>query len=569
MIIKDELIKLFHFIHWIKPNVIPFLPRLIPILLISSLGALFGVAIAVLSKHMIDYAVAGELAYAGITGAVFGGVVILNILLSIAGSLLVVRVSEAFSNTLRQRFFNRLMETEWLPLSAYHSGDLVTRLTSDVGNITNCIVSVLPGIFALGVQLAASFTTLLYYEPRLAVIAFVLGPSTVLFSRIWGGKLKKINLKVQESESLYRSYIQEAIQNFIIVKTFGLEKRNTNTLQGLHQNRIEWILKRNRTTLSANTILSLGYWIGYLVAFGWGIFRLSQKAISYGTLTAFLTLVQQVQVPFIGLARTFPQIIAMLASGERLQELERIQLEKRGGPVPLKEDIGIGFDQVSFFYSKNNEKPVLDKITTDIAPGELVALVGPSGMGKTTMIRLLLALIRPSQGEVFFTDTDGCKYEVTAATREWVTYVPQGNTLFSGTIAENLRSGKPDASHQEMEQALRAACAWDFIEELSNGVDSVIGEDGCGLSEGQAQRVAIARCFLKKAPVMILDEATSALDIGTELDVLKAIQEFGSRRTCLLITHRQTALKMCSKVLKIANGKLLEERSCKSQQPSN
>lgn len=558
MIIKDEFIKLKNFIGWIKPDIKSFLPGLIAIVLINSVGGLFGVGMAIISKNMIDYAVAGQLGYAGIAAAAFAVIIIINILLTIGGSLLYVRVSEAFSNSMRQRFFKRMLETEWLPLSGYHSGDLLTRLTSDVGNITNCIVGVIPSIFALGVQLTASFLTLLYYEPRLAVIAFILGPSTVLFSRIWGRKLKKLNIKVQESESIYRSYIQEAIQNFIIIKTFRLEKRNSDILQGLHQNRMEWILKKNRTTLSANTILSLGFWAGYFVAFGWGVFRLYQKAISFGTLTAFLTLVQQVQAPFIGLARTFPQIIAMLASTERLMELEKMQLEKREGQVPKLKDVGISFQQVSFVYTEEKENPVLDKISVDIAPGELVALVGSSGVGKTTMIRLLLALLRPSEGEVFFTDTEGQRYEVTAATRDWVTYVPQGNALFSGTIADNLRSGKLDAGPQEMEKAARAACAWEFIQELPDGLDTVIGEHGHGLSEGQAQRIAIARAFLKKAPVMILDEATSALDMETEVEVLKAINDL-SGCTCLLITHRQTALKMCSRLLRIQDGKLNEE----------
>ncbi|AHF10338.1 MULTISPECIES: ABC transporter ATP-binding protein [Dehalobacter] len=563
MIIQDEIKKGIVFVRWIKPDVLPFLPRLIVILLITSTGALFGVANAILSKHMIDYAIAGELAYAGMAGAALGGAILLNIMLSIAGSLLSVRVSEGFSNALRQRFFKRMMVTEWLPLSNYHSGDLMTRLTSDVNNISSCIISVIPGIVALGVQLVGSFVTLLYYEPRLAVIAFILGPSTVLFSRIWGRKMKNLNHKVQESESIYRSFIQEAIQNFIITKAFRLENRNTDTLQGLHQNRMKWVIQRNKTTLSANTIISLGYWTGYLVAFGWGIVRLSQKAISYGTLTAFLTLVQQVQGPFVSLARAFPQIIAMLASTERLQELEKIQMERREGQVPQEKDVGIRFRQVSFYYSDEKEKPVLDKISVDIAPGEMVALVGSSGVGKTTLIRLLLALVRPSDGEVYFTDAIGRKYEITAVTRDWITYVPQGNTLFSGTIADNLRSGKLSATAEEMETALQAACALDFIQELPHGVNTVIGEDGHGLSEGQAQRIAIARAFLKKAPVMILDEATSALDMETELEVLKAIQNFSSRSTCLLITHRQTALKMCSRILKIDNGNVFVESKLK------
>lgn len=559
MRIKDELFKFISFISWIRPDIRAFLPGLIVILLISASGGLFGVAIAIASKNMIDYAVAGKLNYAGIAAAIFAGLIILNILLRIGGSLLSVRINESFSNAMRKRFFKRLLETEWLPLSAYHSGDLLTRLTSDVNNVTNCIVDIIPSIFALVVQLTASFITLLHYEPKLAMLAFVIGPSTVLFSRIWGRKLKHLNIKIQETESIYRSFIQEVMQNVVISKSFRLENHNNNTLQGLHENRLKWVIKRNRTTLSANTIISLGFWAGYLLAFGWGTYRLAQKAISFGTLTAFLTLVQQVQTPFVGLAGTFPRIIAMLASTERLKELEKMEVEKDAKQVSELENVGISFRQVSFKYT--GEKPVLDKITTEILPGQLVALVGPSGEGKTTIVRLLLALLRPSEGEVCYTDSEGRRYEASAETRDWLTYVPQGNTLFSGSIAENLRSGKPDATPEEMEKAARAACAWDFIQEFPQGINALIGERGLGLSEGQAQRIAIARAFIRKAPVLILDEATSALDIETEKKILESVKEISQNCTCLVITHRLSALKICSRILRIQDGQLIEEKN--------
>ncbi len=555
--IKNEIIKLWTAILWIKPDIWSFLPGLVLIILIGVSGSLMSVGTAIASKNMVDFAVANEFSRAVFSAAIFSGLIIFNLLLGIGGSLLSVRINESFSNVMRQRFFQRLLGTEWLPLSSYHSGDLLTRLTSDVNNITKCIVNVIPGIFALIVQFTAAFLTLFYYDSRLAFLAFIIGPFTVLFSRLWGRKLKYLYIKVQESESAYRSYIQEALQNFIIIKSFRLEGNNRDTLQGLHQNRMKWILKRNKTTLAANSIISVGYWTGYMLAFGWGVVMLAQKAISFGTLTAFLQLVQQVQTPFIGLARTFPQIIAMTASAGRLMELEAMEMENKGEDLPQPEEVGISIRQLSFCYTEG--KPVLDNITTEIYPCQLVALVGSSGEGKTTLIRLLLALLRPSAGVVYFTDSRGGHYQVSAATRDLVTYVPQGNTLFSGTIADNLRSGKMDATVEEIEKAARAACAWGFIEELPQGLDTVIGERGHGLSEGQAQRIAIARAFLKKAPFMILDEATSALDLETEMNVLKAIMGFSHNCTCLVITHRLTTLKICSRVLTLENGRLLEE----------
>lgn len=558
MKMKDAMKDFRKSIYWIKPEIWSFLPGLVVILLINVVEALMLVATAIASKHMIDYAVAGRINMAGLMAATFAGLIIISLLMRVGEALLSVRISESFSNVMRQRFFKRLLETEWLPLSIYHSGDLLTRLTSDVNNITNCLVSVIPSIVALVVQLVASFLTLMYFEPKLAMLAFMLGPFTIVFSRVWGRKLKYLQVKVQESESSYRSYIQEAIQNFIIIKSFRLERHNQDALQGLHGNRMKWILQRNRVTLAANNVMAIGYWAGYFLAFAWGAVRLSQQAISFGTMTASLQLVQQVQGPFIGLARTFPQIIAMVASAGRLMELETMSLEKEASPVPYCENVGVRFRDVSFHYSAG--KPILDKVTTEIMPGQLVALVGSSGEGKTTLIRLLLALLRPSEGNVCFTDSVGSCYEATAATRDWIAYVPQENTLFSGTIANNLRSGKMDATLQEMEAATRAACAWRFIEELPQGLDTIIGERGHGLSEGQAQRIAIARAFLRKAPVMILDEATSALDTETEMNVLSAIKDLAYPCTCLVITHRLTALRICSRVLRIQAGKLIEEK---------
>lgn len=556
MKIKKELSKLFQLFNWLKPFIRPMLPSLTIILLIQGTISLMGVGTAIASKNMVDYAVAGNLSYAGIATVVFGGIIIFRMVLGIGISLLSVRVQESSSNFMRQRIFKRLLATDWLPLSTYHSGDLLTRLTSDVNNIISCFVIEIPGIFALIVQLVASFVTLLYFEPKLAIIAFILGPSVVLFSRIWGRKMKDLYIKVQESESAYRSYIQEGLQNFLIIKTFQLEKLNYENLQKLHENRMKWILKRNRVSLTANNIISIGYWAGYFLAFGWGVIGLANKTVTYGTMTAFLQLVQQVQTPFMGLAKTIPQLIAMVGSSERLIELEKIAIEKTGDKVPDLDQVGISFHEVSFAYA--DSKPILDRVTADILPGELVALVGPSGEGKTTLIRLILALLRPSSGEIYFTDTRGSRYEVSASTRDWLTYVPQGNTLFSGSIADNLKNGKPDATSMEMEEALRAACAWDFILELPEGVNTVIGERGLGLSEGQAQRIAIARAFLKKSPILILDEATSALDIDTEAEILRSIKDLCYHSTCLVITHRLTAIKICSRVFRIADTQVSE-----------
>ncbi|MGE5403944.1 MAG: ABC transporter ATP-binding protein [Candidatus Saccharibacteria bacterium] len=557
MDLKKELNKTWASIIWVYNYSRPFWPGILAILVLGVVDSLGRVVIAIASKNMIDYAVKGDLKLAAFAAGGFGILVLILMGSGIISSLVSVKTSEAMSNNMRQQIFQQLTDTEWLRLSSYHSGDLITRMTSDIGVITNVVVSVIPGMVALAVQFTAAFFTLLHYEPKLAILAFFLGPVAVLFSRVWGRTLKRYNTHIMESESNYRSYIQESLQNLMIIKVFQLEDYSREALQDLHQKRMFWVIRRNRFNLGASATLGFGFWVGYFTAFCWGAYRLSQKAISFGTLTAFLQLVQQIQNPFVGLARTFPQLIAAFASCDRLMELEELDKEDDVPKLEPKEEVGLAFQQASFAYPDGQK--VLEKISIRIEPGEIVALTGSSGEGKTTMIRLLLALLRPVEGKVCFIDRNEQEYEVSAATREWVSYVPQGNTLFSGLISTNLRRGKPDATEEEMEQAARTACAWSFVEELPNRFDTVIGEGGLGLSEGQAQRLAIARALLKKAPVLILDEATSALDMVTEIKVLQEIKNLDHNPTCLVITHRPSALKICSRVLRLEDGMLTEE----------
>lgn len=557
MKIKSDIKKLFHFSKWIARKAKNYILFLAAILIIDIVNSLSGIAIAIVSKNLIDSAVSSSFGMLIRFGMIFCALIFVSQGLGILSSQISVKTLEIFSNSFRQRLFSGITRAEWMSVTKYHSGDILTRLTSDVHTVGSGVVNTLPGIITLGIQLLAAFCTLLYYEPYLAFLAFVLGPITVLLSRVWGGKIKKLQIKVQESESAYRSFIQEALQNILIVKTFGLEEINSNKIETLHNNRLKWVLKRSRAGISASTMLGMGYWAGYLLAFLWGAVRLSSKAITYGTFTAFLQLVNQVQAPFIGLSRTLPQVISTIASAGRLMELEALPSENIGKKLSQPFAAGITCQKVSFSYP--GTQPVLDKVSFSIKPGELVAIIGQSGEGKTTLIRMLLALLKPDSGAITLAGRDGAEYLVSAATRSWISFVPQGNTLSSGTIAENIWIGDPEASLEEVINAAQAACAWEFIEQLEDGINTVIGEKGIGLSEGQAQRIAIARAMLRYAPIMIFDEATSALDMETEMKVLSNIQHMQPRRTCIVITHRPSAMKICSRVLKLHEGRITEE----------
>lgn len=571
MEIKKVLKDLPNF-RWVATKIKPFFGSATLIIFIDALTSLATVAMAVISKNIIDYATRNELGIAVRYAAMSAGIIIFNMAANAFLSVYSTNLQERFSNYLRQGIFSRLINMEWLQISKYHSGDLLTRLTSDISSVSSGSISVLSSIISLGVQLLAAFITLVYYDIKLAIFAFALAPVTVLFSRFYGRRIKRYHLKIQETESKYRSHIQENLQNLLVLKTFNLEDHSMDRVRELQEERLRWVNERSRTGAAANSILGLGYWVGYFLAFGWGAIKLANKTGTFGTMTAFLQLVNHVQGPFIGLTRTLPQIISSFASAGRLIELESLNIEKKGNQISVPPSAGIRFKDISFNYDEytndsieNINGKLLDNISLEISQGEIVALTGTSGEGKTTIIRLLLALLKPNEGQILCFDQNGYEYSISAATRSWFAYVPQGNTLFSGTIEENVRFGAAEASTEEIEESLRASCAMDFVEKLPEGIKTQIGEKAYGLSEGQAQRIAIARALLRKAPIIVLDEATSALDITLEERIIQELRNLKPARTCIMITHRRTSLGICNKVYRLKEGKLILEQGCKNE----
>lgn len=545
-------------IKWLAEKARPFIFSLLSIMFFKILIPLCGIGIAVESKKLMDAASSGLNSQAVQAALIFIVFILLDTAIDAASSILSAKTIENVSNGMRKDIFYRLSHTKWLEFSQYHSDDIMTRLTSDVRIVSEGIAGILPDVISLIFGIAASFITLMIYDPILAVLAFVLGPVSILLSRIFGTKLKEMHIRIQESESSYRSLLHELIQNMIAVKAFCVEKESANRVSKLQDERMKWVIKRSRLNAFSGSVLSLGFWAGFFLAFGWGAMRLSQGLTTFGTITAFLQLVDQIQGPFMDLAETFPQAVSAIASGSRLMELENIELENYDGEQPAWNQAGICMDKVSFSYGGGNT--VLLNISFEIYEGEMAALTGLSGEGKTTLIRLMLSLIQPEGGHIYFTGRGG-KVEACSSTRKLVSYVPQENMLFSGTIAENLRFGNDDASDMEIEEAVRASCAWEFIQSLPEGIHTSIGENGIGLSAGQAQRIAIARALIKKAPVLILDEATSALDVETEIRVLQSIKNSNPKRTCIVITHRPSAAGICHRVLELKDGVIVEGSS--------
>lgn len=548
--------RIITILKWLWKEAKDFILPLISIVIMSAILSLCRVGLAIVSQMLIDSAVGGL--WQGVVKACiyFSIVILLEIGLKGVTSILSVQTSETMSNRIRYHLFMHLTKVKWSEYSKYHSGDILTRITSDVGIVVEGIVNEIPETIALGVGLIAAFLTLFYYDPVLAIFAFLLGPIAMFMSYLFGKKFMNIHQKAQEAESDFRSFVQESMAHMLVLKTFCHEEKSGEQFYNLQYKKKQLAIKKNYATVFASSFVTAGFWFSYLLAFGWGAVRLFKNAITFGTLTAFLQLIGQIQSPFLGLAGTLPQLISSAASAERLMELEKLQLEERNAVEPDLEISEIAFDKVDFAYDEN--KPVLKNITAKVQAGEMIGLIGKSGEGKTTLIHLLMQLLEPVNGNIFLKFGKDNKSMTEASVRSFISYVPQGNTLFSGTLSENLKIGCPDATEEELITALKLADAWEFVEKLPEGKNTIIGEQGLGLSEGQAQRISIARALLRKTPILLLDEATSALDRTTEGKVLKGIMEMEPKRTCIVITHRPSILEYCQRIWKISNGELIE-----------
>lgn len=543
------------YVRWLFKYSKPYIPKISLLLLLDVAASLMTVAMAIISKQIIDSASSGNTVQKAIIFYII--VILASLLISALTNLISIVVFEKFSFGIRKQVYERIIKSYWMDIAKYHTGDLLTRLTSDAANIADGIVNVIPTIIRLCIELLVTFFTLFYFQPALAVFALAMSPIVAIVCYLLGRKLKVLQLKVQESESNYRSFIQESLSNLLVVKSFTNEDYATEKLTRLRDERFYWVFKKNRLNIASSNIMNLAFNLGYIGAFAFGAFQLSKKTITFGTMSVFLTLVNRIQAPVLSLAENIPKIVNILASAERIIEIQNISTEEKSKEHIIPMNIGVDISDLTFGY---NEETILENISLSIKPGEFVAIVGKSGIGKTTLIRLIMSFMSNMEGKIEFMNIYGEKERANAGTREFIAYVPQGNTLFSGTIRENIRMGRLDATEEEMIEALQMACGYEFVMNLPKGLDTVIGERGHGLSEGQAQRIAIARAIIRRAPLLILDEATSSLDERTELAVLKGIQNLDPRPTCLLITHRRSVLAYCDREIGIADKKINKDK---------
>lgn len=517
-----------------------------------------GLASVELVRRLTDVAVGVRPGNLGVMAGILAGIYLFNLLLRMlktwVGAILGVRSQ----NKLQQYFFSRLLHGKWSGIDRYHSGDVLNRLFGDVKDIVDLLTEVLPFIVVIIAQFIISFAYLFSMDRDIAWILIIVCPVFLLLSRIYFAKMRRYVRKVKDSNSAIQAIIQESIQHKMVIKVLEQGEAMVGRLERRQSLLRHQVRSKARFSIIARGVVSFGFSGSYLLALTYGLFQLSDGLITVGVLVAFTQLVSRIQQPLLELARLLPSLVNSLTSSERLMELEELPLESPNPctePVPEPAEgqspLGVSFSHVSFSYPvKGSEnRIVLNDFSHEFRPGSFTAILGPTGAGKTTLLRLMLALVDPHQGTV--TLSDG-RQHITASPslRKHFSYVPQGNTLFSGTIRDNLLFGNPDATSHQIREALTLACA-DFVFELPEGLHTRCGEQGGGLSEGQAQRIAIARALLRPCRILLLDEATSALDIDTEQEVLTRIKNHFADTTIIFVTHRLSAVSFATNELRL------------------
>ncbi len=540
---------------WLIERVKPYRLRIALLVVFNIISSLLVAVNAYVSKALMDTAVAGDKQkLIQISFAVIA-VLIFQLFLRLAHNLTDTRLRLDMETDFRSYFVRNLFDKDYLKITSFHSGDLMTRLTNDTNGVINGLVSIVPNTVGFALRIAVAFVSLCFLDKRLAFVFSGIGLAIFFGTRLFRKFFKDMYHKAQTAESAVRSFSQEIITNLLVVSVFDAAEDVTKKEDELLKDSADIRWHRTKIYSGAGAVLSLGMRGAYMLVCIFCAFKLLSDSITYGTITAILQLVNQLQTPFRSLSGVMPAYYQLLASSERILEVISIEGEEE---VTEKCDVesfysslnSVDFNGISFSYGNDD---VLENTSFSLKKGEFAAITGISGIGKSTMMKMMLGVLRPSAGTVHFNTENGA-FVPGKKFRSLFSYVPQGNMLLSGTIYENITFMSPDKTEEEVKNAIRLSCSEEFINELPNGLDTVIGERGRGLSEGQVQRLAIARAILHGAPIILLDEATSALDEATEEKVLNNIRSIEGI-TCVIVSHKRAALAVCDKEIRIENKK--------------
>lgn len=543
------------YVKWFFREIARFRWTFVAVLLFQVVGVAISLFYVWLSKDLVDTAVEhfqGDLQRQRIISLaiIFTLVSLSRPILTAIKSYLQSRMAVSMTNSLRQRLFDEMLKTEVDVGRKYHSGDMINRMESDVSAVTNAFCAAVPNLFWAGLQFAAAFACVLYVDLRLSLILVVLLPIAAPAGKFIMKKVRKLTLRIKSSDSRIQSHIQESIQHHTLLRTLEYTDGSSQMLGELQDENYSRNLKRIGFSIIARVLMSLAFTLGYLVAFLWGVRGLSTGVVTYGVMTAILQLVGQLQRPLLQASENLPSLLHCTASIDRLMELEDLPKEEAEDALMLGAPAGVRVRNLSFQYPDGEEK-VIDNLSFDFKPGSRIAITGRTGIGKTTLLKLILALSRPTSGSIELYDSE-TSVPVSVKTRCNFAYIPQGNTLFSGTVRENLLMGDRNADEERMKEVLHLAAA-DFVMDLPEGLDTICSEAGGGLSEGQAQRIAVARGLLRPGSIVLLDEFSSALDPATEEEMLSRLTAkdgLCAGKTMIFITHRESILNFCDSELK-------------------
>lgn len=533
-------------------------------ILLGASGSVLSLGTSVVSKDLVD-AITGvnSLEIVRVAGT-YVGVGVSQIFINAVKSRLSLKVRLKVTNEIRGDIYEQVLRTNWESLAKFRSGDLLYRVNGDAGMVANTILTFLPNVVTTVISFGGAFIIVVQHDPWMALIALMGAPISFLTSRYSARKMRQFQRDNQNVASDRTVFDQETFQNLQFIKAFGMIDRVTEKFYKIQRESVDLALEQNRFQQSMTIATALvGQAVGY-ACYGFAAFRLWQGEISYGTMTMFVSMAGSLRGSFSGMLGLLPMVIRSGISAERIMEitsLPRDSMEDKEEADEIRRKgqesgVYVHMEDVSFAYEE--EDWIYQDASFRAEPGEIVALIGPSGQGKTTTLNLLLGLYHPQKGDIRVGNPGGRELKASSSTRCLFSYIPQGNTLFSGTIADNMRMVKPEASDEEIRLALEAACAWEFVEKLERGMDTEVQERGTRFSEGQKQRLSIARALLADAPVMILDEATSALDVATERRVLRQIIKKEPDRTVIVAAHRPSVFSMCSRVYQVG-GQRLEE----------
>lgn len=558
---------------WIYSYGRPHLRGVVIYTLLGLSGTVISLFGSLVSRDLVDIITGHRTGELVMTFCIMLGVTLGNTLIGQVSAYISTKINLKIDNEMKAAVFDEIMITDWESLTKYHSGDLLVRWNSDVSMVSSAILSLIPNIIIIGFKFISALWMVVNYDASFAIFALASVPVSLLASYGATKSMRKSNMNSMEINAKLSSFNQETFSNVQTVKAFDMVPKYSKRLRELQKEYTKVRLKYQKASILSAMILLLVSMLTTYSAQGWGIYKVWSGAITYGTMTMFISLSSTLTGTVNSLISLIPSTIGLLNAAKRLMDITEMPKEDYSAKDEVRaffeehreEGIGVSIRNAAYAYNVGGND-VFTGVNADAHPHETIAFVGPSGEGKTTMMRLILSIINAREGSGYICAgnstpessregglTEKMCIPLSASTRQLFAYVPQGNTMFSGTIAENMRNVKEDATDEEIIDALKLACAWSFVEKLPDGINSEIKEHGGGFSEGQAQRLSIARALLRKSPVLLLDEATSALDIATEREVLKRIMQDDYPRTCIVTTHRPTVLNICNRVYAIRN----------------